>query len=146
FDIVFPSVLDIYGGGITNNSGTVQNFVAANSGTDKASARIVFERSSSAGDNIVITNEGGASATGDGVYGAFTEFGYQFTDTATAGNATVITNGGEVSGATGGFALLSSMSNAENATFINNPGEVSGAGSGSTLIQTVGNIGSSTFI
>ena len=51
-----------------------------------------------------------------------------------------------VSGAIGGFTILSSMSNAENATFINNSGVVSGAGSGSTLIQTAGNIGSSTFI
>jgi autotransporter-associated beta strand protein len=124
----------------------VQNVVAGNSGTSKASGRIYFMGSASAGDNVVISNEGGASATGDGVYGAFTEFGYDFTDTATAGNATVITNGGEVSGATGGFALLSSMSNAESANFINNPGEVSGAGSGSTLIQTLGNIGSSAFI
>jgi autotransporter-associated beta strand protein len=146
FDIVYPSVLDIYGAGITNDSGVVQNLVAANSGTTKASARIAFEGSSSAGDNVVITNEGGASATGDGRYGAFTEFGYQSSDTASAGDATVITNGGEVSGAIGGFALLTTMSNANRATFINYPGEVSGAGSGSTLIETAGNIGSSTFI
>jgi autotransporter-associated beta strand protein len=146
FDNIFPSIIAVYGGGVTNNSGMVQNLVAANSGTTKASARIYFQGASSAGANVVITNEGGASDTGDGVYGAFTEFGYDFTDTATAGNATIITNGGVVSGAIGGFALLTSMSNANNATFINYPGEVSGAGSGSTLIETVGNIGASTFI
>jgi autotransporter-associated beta strand protein len=146
FDNIFPSILAIYGGGITNNSGLVQNLVTANSGTTKASGRIYFNGSSSAGDNVVITNEGGASATGDGVGGGFTEFGYDFTDTASAGNATVINNGGEVSGAVGGGALLLSISSSNSATFINNPGEVSGAGSGSTLIQTLGNIGNSTFI
>jgi autotransporter-associated beta strand protein len=146
FDVIFPSLMVLYGGGITNNSGMVQRLVTANSGTDKASGSIYFEGASSAGDNLVITNEGGASASGDGRYGGFTEFGYDFSDTASAGNATLITNGGIVSGAIGGFALLSSMSNAESATFINHPGEVAGAGSGSSLIQTVGNIGNSTFI
>src|SRR5205823_2045373 len=115
FDNIFPSIIVFYGGGITNNSGVVQNLVAANSGTDKASGRIYFQGASSAGENVVITNEGGASATGDGRYGGFTEFGYDFSDTATTGNATLITNGGMVSGAIGGFALLSSMSNANSA-------------------------------
>jgi hypothetical protein len=113
FDNIFPSILAIYGAGITNNSGVVQNFVAANSGTTKASARIYFNGSSTAGDNVIITNQGGASDTGDGVGGGFTEFGYDFADTASAGNATVINNGGTVSGAVGGGALLLSMSNAE---------------------------------
>jgi autotransporter-associated beta strand protein len=145
-DVIFPSLIVFYGEGITNSSGNVQNFVTANSGSTKASGRIYFQRAASAGDNVIITNEGGASPTGDGVYGGFTEFGYDFADSPTAGNATLITNGGLVSGAIGGFALLSSMSNANSAAFINNPGEVSGAGAGSTLIQTVGNIGTATFI
>jgi len=54
-----PSTLEFYGGGITNNSGVVQNFVATNSGTDIESARIYFNNSSSAGENVVITNQGG---------------------------------------------------------------------------------------
>ena len=143
-DVIFPSLIAFYGTGITNSSGSMQNFVTANSGTTKASARIYFQGAASAGNNVVITNEGGASATGDGVYGGFTEFGYDSTDTATAGNATLINNGGIVSGSIGGFTLLSSMSNAESATFINNPGTVQGSAAGSTLIQTVGNIGNST--
>jgi autotransporter-associated beta strand protein len=146
FDIVFPSVLEISGRGITNNSGVIQNLIAANSGTTKASAEIVFHRSSSAGDNVIITAEGGASDEGDGRYGALIYFGFDFTDTCSAGNATLITNGGEVSGAIGGAIWLTSMSNAESATLINNAGQVSGAGSGSTLVSTLGNIGSSTFI
>ena len=146
FDNIFPSIIEIHGGGITNNSGRVQNFVVANSGTDKASARIYFMKSSSAGENVVITNEGGASDVPDGMYGALTYFGFNFTDTPSAGNATLITRGGEVSGAIGGAVWLTSMSNAESATFINHPGEVSGAGSGTTLISTLGNIGNSTFV
>jgi autotransporter-associated beta strand protein len=146
FDNIFPSIIEIYGEGITNDSGVVQNFVTANSGTDKASARIYFMAASSAGDNVVITNEGGASSTGDGAGGGETVIGFQYTDTASAGNATFITDGGEVSGSLGGFVWLSSISSAERATFINYPGEVSGAGAGATLIATLGNIGSATFI
>src|SRR5437870_5453312 len=36
FDNIFPSIVEIHGGGITNNSAVVQNLVAANSGTTKA--------------------------------------------------------------------------------------------------------------
>jgi autotransporter-associated beta strand protein len=142
FDIVFPSILEIYGGGITNNSEVVQNLLTANSGTTKASARIYLNNSASAGENVVITNAGGASASGDGIYGGFTSI----EDSATAGSATFINEGGAVSGAFGGVTRLLYSSDAESATFTNDPGVVSGAGAGSTLIQTVGNIGSSTFI
>jgi autotransporter-associated beta strand protein len=146
-DVIYPSLIVFYGGGITNNSGVVQNLVAANSGTTyKAAGRIYFVGASSAGDNVVITNEGGDSDQPDGMYGAFTYFGFNYTDTPTAGNATLITEGGEVSGALGGAVWLTSGSNANRATFINYPGDVSGAGSGSTLISTYGNIGSATFI
>ena len=102
FDVVFPSILEIYKGGVTNNSGVVQNFVATHSGTDKASARIIFNSSASAGENVVYTNEGGASAGGDGFYGAFTSFDYS----STAAKATFVNNGGSVSGAEGGVTLL----------------------------------------
>ena len=147
-DNVFPSIIEVHGGGITNNSGVVQNLVAANSGTWRASGRIYFMNSSSAGENVIITNEGGASATGDGVYGAFTDIGYNFDDTASAGNATFVNKGGEVSGARGGITGIGifSYGGAESATFINDPGEVSGGGAGFTLIQTFGDIGNSTFI
>lgn len=145
-NVIWPSLIVFYGAGITNNSGVVQNFVTANSGTTMESGRIYFQRSSSAGENVVITNEGGAYGAPDGDYGGFTTFGYDSTDTASAGKATVINNGGMVSGAVGGFTDLFSLSKAESATFINNPGEVSGAGSGWTFIRTGGNIGSSTFI
>jgi len=146
FDVIFPSILEFHGAGITNNSGVVQNFVTANSGTYKASGRIYFEDASSAGENVVITNEGGTISEPDGKYGGFTDFGYSFGDTASAGKATIINNGGRVSEAEGGSSEIVSSANAESATFINNAGEASGAGSGWTLVRTDGNIGNSTFI
>jgi hypothetical protein len=142
FDNIFPSIVELHGGGITNNSGVVQNLVAANSGTTKASARIYFMNSSSAGNNVVITNAGGHSGTGDGVYGGFT----QFWDTSNAATASFISQGGNVSGAQGGFTDLLFQSNADSATFISNAGEVTGSYAGYTLIQTTGNIGGSSFI
>jgi hypothetical protein len=142
FDVIFPSILEFYGAGITNNSGVVQNFYAPPSGDGSESGRFYFNNSSSAGENVVITNQGGDSATPDGDYGGFTSL----EDTSTAGKATFVNNGGTVSGARGGFTDLLFSCNADNATFICNPGEVSGALAAWTLVQTLGNIGSSTFI
>jgi len=146
YDVVFASILEFHGAGVVNNSGDVQNFVAAHSGTTKASAEIYFMNAASAGDNVVITNEGGDSTTGDGYDGGFTDFGYNSSDTASAGNATIINEGGLLDGTLGGSSEIVAQANAESATFINNPGVVSGAGSGWTLVRTLGNIGNSTFI
>src|SRR5438552_6490742 len=88
--ILYPALIEFHQQGIINNSGIVQNLVAANSGTTQESGRIYFMNSSSAGENVVITNEGGASSTGDGHYGGFTDIGYNFDDTASAGSATFI--------------------------------------------------------
>src|SRR5438552_2216136 len=65
--ILYPSLIEFHQHGIINNSGILQNFVAANSGGEQESGRIYFMNSASAGENVVITNEGGASAIGDGV-------------------------------------------------------------------------------
>jgi fibronectin-binding autotransporter adhesin len=146
--ILYPAYIAFYGAGIVNNSGVTQNFVAAHSGTTQESGRIYFVGSSTAGENVIITNEGGASAIGDGMYGGFSNIGYNVGDTASAGSATFINKGGEVSGAIGGFTIIGggTYGGAESATFVSEPGEVSGAGAGYTLIQTFGDIGSSTFI
>src|SRR5437016_14512275 len=64
------SYLAFYGAGITNNSGTTQNFIAAKSAISD-SAQIYFLDSASAGENVVITNEG---AVHDGVSGGSTRF------------------------------------------------------------------------
>ena len=147
FDTIYPTYIEIHGAGITNNSGVVQNLVTANSGGTRQSGRIYFEDSASAGENVIITNEGGASSEGDGVYGGFTEFGYGSGQAPSAGKATIINNGSTVSGTiTGGATVLDDSSQAESATFINNPGTVSGAAAGFTFMQTLGDLGTSTFI
>ncbi|HEY1769463.1 MAG TPA: hypothetical protein VGG02_04315, partial [Chthoniobacterales bacterium] len=141
----FPSILQFYGAGITNNSGVVQNFYAPPTGGIHESGRFIFFNSASAGSNVVITNGGSDSDENDGNYGGFTEFD----DTSTAADAMIISQGGTVSGAVwGGFCNLVASSNADRATFIDEPGTVSGAPAGHTLVQTFapGNIGKSTFI
>lgn len=137
-----PALISIEGQGIINNSGTIQNFVAANSGGTISSGRIYFLNSASAGDQINITNEGGDFSSGDGQFGGFT----QFWDNSSAGNATVTSEGGNVIGSEGGFAALLDSSGCETATFISNPGQVSGGGAGYTALITSGDIGNSTFI
>jgi autotransporter-associated beta strand protein len=142
-DNIFPSLIEIHGN-ILNKSGMTQNFVTANSGTEQQSGRIYFMESGSAGDQVVITNQGGGSAEGDGIYGGFT----QFWDSSSAGKATFVNNGSTVSAADGegGSTDLLFSSNAKGATFINNPGTASGAAAASTWISTDGDIGKSTFI
>src|SRR5437870_4986948 len=88
----YNTSLQFYGAGITNNSGVVQNFVAARSSTTN-SGRISFYGSASAGENVVITNQGGNNTSG-GEYGALTEFW----NNSSAGSATLINEGGLVSG------------------------------------------------
>jgi autotransporter-associated beta strand protein len=142
----YPSILEIFIGGIRNNSGVMQNFVAASSGTWEACARIYFNSFGSAGENVTITNQGGDSADGDSTYGAFTSFEYN----SSAGRATLVNEGSTAANTIfGGSTALLFQSSAESATFINNPGTVSGAAAGHTLIQTFspgGNLGTSTFI
>ena len=135
------SYLEFDGNGVVNNSGIAQNLVAAKAATSD-SARIYFEGSSSAGENVVITNQ----ASTDVPYGAFTSFD----NFSTAASATIINEGAPVSGTVyGGFTDLLYYSGSESATFVNDPGTVSGAAAGHTLIQTFlpgGNLGTSTFI
>ena len=139
-----PSYIEFDGAGIINNSGITQNLIAGNSGSARIdSARIYFQNSSSAGENVVITNQGSAST--EVFYGAFTAF---WTGSGpSAGTATIINEGCTVSGTVyGGSTVFLFSSRAERATLINNPGSVAGAAAGDTLIQTLGNLGSSTFI
>ncbi len=131
--------------GIVNDSGVTETLIAGNSGKKIAdSGRVYFLNSSSAGDDVVIINQG--STTAFVSYGASTAFW----DSSTASEATLINQGSSASGTIyGGFTNVSDYSGAENATFINNPGTVSGAAAGHTLIQTfspTGNLGTSTFI
>src|SRR6267378_4208555 len=82
--------LTLSGVGITNDSGTTQNFVT---GVDAAGNRgqIVLTNNASAG-SATITNNGGA---GFGAAGSFTSFH----GSSTAGSATIINNGPTATGA-----------------------------------------------
>ena len=140
-DTSFPALIEVHHS-ITNNSGVPQNFVTGNSSIGYVPGRMYFIGSASAGENVVITNQGGAWNAPLNHWGGFT----QFWDTSNAGKATFISNGGTVSGAVGGFTDLLDETNAESAIFISNAGEVSGSYAAYTLVQTTGNIGSSTFI
>ena len=51
----YVTTLDFTGAGIINNSGVVQNFVAARSNTQDP-GRFYFKESASAGENVIITN------------------------------------------------------------------------------------------
>src|SRR5439155_621565 len=84
--------LTISGVGITNNSGTTQNFVTASEpGSDGV---IQFTNSATAGSLTTFTNNSGT------VFGS--PRGTEFFNTSTAGNGTFINNGSAVSGALGG--------------------------------------------
>ena len=144
FDIV-----EFYGAGIVNNSGKIQNLIveAAPGPDEQKPALVYFQNSAGIGDNLVITNQGSGSNVGVGAYGGATKFGFNFTDTPSAGSATIVNEGGKISGTIeGGISDLLAYSTADDATFINQPGVVTGAAAGSTFVSTGGDIGSSTFI
>jgi autotransporter-associated beta strand protein len=115
--------LTISGTGITNSSGTTQNFVTAVNEAGGLGA-IVFTNSATAGSMTAFTNNG--SAVSGHADGGFTEF----FDTSTAGSATITNNGSAVSGAAGGFTLFFDTSSAGNGTFTNNGAGFSGANVG----------------
>lgn len=127
---VYSTQLVFYGSGITNNSGVVQNLVATSSLT-KDSGQFYFLESSSAGENVVITNEGAVrSSTAGG--------STRFWDNSNTGDAIIINEGSPASGTiSGGFTALLDFSNAPSATLTSNGGTVSGAAAGYTLISNI---------
>jgi len=106
------------GTGITNGSGITQNFVIAEA------ADLSFTNSATAGSMTAFTNNG---STASGVSAGVMDF----SDTSTAGSATITNNGGTVSGAFGGSTHFEGTSTAGSATLIANGGTASGAGGGS---------------
>jgi autotransporter-associated beta strand protein len=149
---------DIHDGGITNNSGVIQNFIVASlsfrgNGTAgnltafHIAGDLVFRDESSAGSGT-FTIEAGALID---IFGGSTAGNGTFTNSglirlkAFGGNATFTNNGGAVSGAGGGNIVIASGSG-DNATFINNGGAVSGAGGGRTEFRRFSNAVNSTLI
>jgi autotransporter-associated beta strand protein len=108
--------LTLSGAGITNNSGTIQNFVTAN---PNGLFLIEFANNARAGSQAVFTNEGG------GVREASPGLIF-FGDTSTADNATFFNNGSTVSDTNGGNTHFFGTSTAANGTFTNNGGAAIG--------------------
>jgi autotransporter-associated beta strand protein len=104
--------LTISGAGITNNSGSAQNFVATRNFSFPE--QIVFTNNATAGSSTIFTNNNGTGGFGGG--------GTIFLDNSTAGNGTFISKSGTVGGLFPGFTEFLDTSTAGSGAFINNGG------------------------
>jgi autotransporter-associated beta strand protein len=156
--------LSIQGGGVTNNSGVVQNFIA--DADDNGNTGLIVFHGATAGTNVAYTSRGrrfsvggsantqfqggsadqatfineGALASG-GLGGAL-----YFFDGATAGQATITNEVGTVSGAPGGVTTFTA-GHGGNATIINQGAAfVNGAGGGTTVFDDQSDAESATLI
>jgi len=128
--------LTISGAGITNNSGTTQNFVAGGDAT--GNGQIAFTNSATAGTGTSFTANGGI-VSGGGV-GQI-----EFFNTSTAGSGTFTSNAGTASGTIGGFIQFLDNSTAANGTFIANGGTVSDSNRGHVDFYNTSTAGNGTF-
>jgi outer membrane autotransporter protein len=159
------TVLQVFGAGITNNSGIAQNFVV--SGNTPGSDGVLSISHGTVGSLVFITNEGSASSN---LTAGITEFlnassaghvvivnsatrgsggssgGTYFYDNSTAGNGVFINMGGAVSGAVSGFVSFEQSASAGNGTFINNGGAASGAYGGVIYLSGSSSGGNGVFI
>ena len=167
YSIVVPAAVTLLvsGAGISNNSGTTQNFVTQlNSTADFGIIR--FQNSANAGSNVIYTALGGAldffiggfiTLNGNSSAGSATfvaeggnsngpgpgEVG--FGSNSTAANATFINKGGTAHGAYGGLTYFFSGT-AANAVFYNDGGKVSGAQGGATYFEYTSTAGNAHLI
>jgi hypothetical protein len=129
--------LTISGVGITNNSGTTQNFVTAVNGAGNVS-QVFFANSATAGSSTLFTNNGSATF---GMFGGQT----QFFNTASASNGTFINNGGTAGNALGGRTIFNGSSTAGSGTFVNDGTTASFAGGGDTYFRNTSTAANGTF-
>jgi len=156
--------INLYGTGITNNSGSAQHFLLDQ--FRGVSAQIVFHNSATAGDETVFsvtspypipglffidTSSAGTStiinnSTLDDVHGG----DVTFTDGSTAADSTIINDGGLFSGGQGGNTTFLGSGNgsatAGNATITAEGGRVSGALGGTISFGTGAHAGNATLI
>ena len=130
--------LTISGVGITNNSGTTQNFVT-DIDLNLRQGVIQFTNSATAGSATVFTNPGGSVISQGGS-------GTLFLDTSTAGNGVFINEGGAIGGAGGGFTFFLGSSTAGNGIFNNHGGAVTDANGGSVDFFDTSTAGEGTFV
>ena len=129
--------LQFEGIGITNNSGITQNFVTAVNGAGNF-GDVVFLNSATAGSQTVFT------INGETVNSATPSF-LKFSDSSTAGNSTIITNGPTAMGFRAGQTLFFDSSTAGNAIFMNNGSTVSNRFGGITFFSNRSTAGNGTF-
>jgi Passenger-associated-transport-repeat/VPDSG-CTERM motif len=129
--------LTLSGTGITNNSGTTQNFATAVNGAGSVGL-ILFKNTATAGSETSFTNNGSA---GFFVVGGQT----QFFDTATASNGTFTNNGGTAFSAFGGQAVFKHSSTASNGTINNNGGTAFSAFGGQAVFKDSSTAGNATI-
>jgi autotransporter-associated beta strand protein len=129
--------LTISGVGITNNSGTTQNFVTAVNGAGNVS-QVFFANSATAGSSTLFTNNGSATF---GMFGGQT----QFFNTASASNGTFINNGGTAGNALGGRTIFRDSSTAAKGTFTNNGTSAPFAAGGVTQFYDTSTAANGTF-
>jgi len=156
YTITANSRLTLSGTGITNNSGTTQDFVAAN--------RIFFTNSAAAGNSIVFINNGSSNENSVGGQMFFndtsTAGGASFTNNAaggfagatfflgfsTAANGNFTNNGTTNAISDGGVTAFGDNSTAANGTFTNNGGLANGAGGGGTGFANSSTAANGVFI
>src|SRR6266480_2747517 len=129
--------LTISGVGITNNSGSIKNFVTADDGLGHLGI-IYFTNSATVGDLTAFTNRGG---TANLVQGGI----IQFFQSSTAGHGTFTNNGGEVAGASGGLTEFRDSATAGNGDFTNNSGTIYPTGGGFTIFVGRSTAANGTF-
>jgi autotransporter-associated beta strand protein len=155
--------LTLSGFGIANNSGIVQNFVAAT--TPSSFGLISFIGSATAGNQIILTAEGSTadqpfagaveffntSGAGNGMFviegslpnGSFASGLVEFHDQSTAAGGTFSNLSG---GFGGGVTIFSDFSSAGTASFTCYGGVESGAGGGEVLFRNATSAANGTFL
>jgi autotransporter-associated beta strand protein len=126
YTISYINTLIFEGGGIVNNSGTVQNIVPFSDGIN--APLTFFYNSSSAGNSTVFTNSGSLN----------------FNDTSTAGSATIISKGTS-NAASGGSTNFFGLSSAGDGIFLVGGAEASGGNGGTLVFNDSSNAGNGTF-
>lgn len=132
--------LFITGTGITNNSGTTENFVTGND-AGGAVGEIIFRNNATAGTETVFTNKGGVFPGATGAGGII-----RFDDRSTADHAIFSNQPGAVIGTGGGSIFFGPGSTAGNATFTNQGAGANGAGAGEVRFLVGSNGGNATLI
>ncbi|PYV73628.1 MAG: hypothetical protein DMG96_22520 [Acidobacteria bacterium] len=134
FTITVKWALTISGIGITNNSGSTQNFVVT------GPSRILYlTNNATAGENTLLTIRGGNGSDSHGGY-------ISFLDTASADNGTFVIYGGETRNASGGEIDFWDNSSAGNGSYTVKGASVGSGDSGYIYFEGSSTAANGTFV